>query len=82
MPGYEVVQWFGMLLPANAPKEITTKLHAAIALIARDSQLQKVFTADGIESAPSTNADEFGSFIKSELVKWATVVKQAGITQQ
>ena len=80
MPGYEAVQWFGMLLPANTPKEITARLHGAIALIVKDPQLQKIFTADGIESAPSATPDEFGSFIRSELAKWTKVVKQAGIT--
>jgi tripartite-type tricarboxylate transporter receptor subunit TctC len=82
IPGYEAVQWFGVLLPANTPKEITTRLHAAIALIVKDSQLQKIFTADGLEGSPSASSDEFGSFIRSELVKWAKVVKQAGITSQ
>jgi tripartite-type tricarboxylate transporter receptor subunit TctC len=82
MPGYEAVQWFAMLGPAHMPKEITMRLHAAIGLIVKDSQLQKIFTADGIESAPSATPDELGSFMKSELLKWSKVVKQAGISGQ
>ena len=82
MPGYEAVQWFGMLAPANMPRDITTRLHGALAAIVKDAQLQKIFTADGIESAPSASPAEFGAFIKSELAKWAKVVKDSGITAQ
>jgi tripartite-type tricarboxylate transporter receptor subunit TctC len=82
LPGYEAVQWFGMLLPANTPKEITSKLHGALAVTLKEPQLQKIFVADGMEPAPSATPDDFGSFIRSELAKWAKVVKDAGITAQ
>jgi tripartite-type tricarboxylate transporter receptor subunit TctC len=82
LPGYEAVQWFGLLLPANTPKEITKRLHGAVTVILTEPQLQKVFAADGVETSPSANPDDFGSFIRSELVKWAKVVKDAGITAQ
>ena len=82
LPGYEAVQWFGMLLPAGTPKEVTAKLHAGLTVVLKEPQLQKLFVADGVEPAPSATPEEFGVFIRAELLKWAKVVKTAGITAQ
>jgi tripartite-type tricarboxylate transporter receptor subunit TctC len=82
LPGYDAVQWFGMLLPANTPKDVVARLHSALGVILKEPQLQKIFAADGVEVAPSATPDEFGSFIRAELMKWAKVVKSAGITAE
>jgi tripartite-type tricarboxylate transporter receptor subunit TctC len=79
VPGYEAVQWFGLLAPAATPREIVTKLHAGIVRALQDPDVKKRFIDDGAEATPSSSPEEFGALIRSELVKWAKVVKDAGI---
>ncbi|MGZ8263881.1 MAG: Bug family tripartite tricarboxylate transporter substrate binding protein [Burkholderiales bacterium] len=79
MPGYEAIQWFGMLLPAGTSKDIATRLHAGVVQALNDADMKKLLVADGVEPAPSANPEQFGAFIRSELQKWAKVVKEGGI---
>ncbi len=79
VPGYEAVQWFGLLGPAGMPREIVTKLHAAMVRTLQDPEVKKRFLDQGAEPAPSRSPEEFGAFIRSELAKWAKVVKESGI---
>ncbi len=79
VPGYEAVQWFGLLGPAGMPREIVTRLHAGIVRALQDPDVKKRFIDDGVEATPSGAPEEFGVLVRSELVKWAKVVKDAGI---
>ena len=79
VPGYEAVQWFGQLAPAGTPREVVTKLHAGLVRALQDPEVKKRFIDDGAEATTSSSPEEFGALIRSELVKWAKVVKDAGI---
>jgi tripartite-type tricarboxylate transporter receptor subunit TctC len=79
LPGYEAVQWYGLLAPAGTPREIVSKLHAGVVHALQDPVIRKRFVDDGAEPTPSSTPDEFGAFIRAELAKWAKVVKNAGI---
>ncbi len=79
MPGYEVVQWFGLLAPAGTPRDIVAKLHAGAVRALEDPEMKKRFVEDGMEAAASGSPAEFGALIRSEVKKWAKVVKDAGI---
>lgn len=79
MPGYEAVQWFGLLAPAGTPRDIVTKLHAGVVRALQDREVQRRFVEDGVEATPSGSPEEFGTVIRSELAKWAKVVKDSGI---
>ena len=79
VPGYEAVQWFGLLAPAATPRDIITKLHTGVLKALADPEVKKRFIDDGAEAAPSKAPEEFGALIRSELAKWAKVVKDAGI---
>jgi len=74
VPGHESTQWFGILAPAGTSKEIISKLHAAIAAVARTPKVVEQFAAVGSESIGSSPA-EFAAFIKAEMTKWGKVVK-------
>lgn len=78
-PGYEAVQWFGMLAPANTPRDIVTKLHAALTRALQDPEVKKRFLDDGAEVTPSATPEEYGALIRAEVAKWAKVVRDAGI---
>jgi tripartite-type tricarboxylate transporter receptor subunit TctC len=79
VPGYEAVQWFGLLAPAGTPREVVTRLHAGVVRVLQDAEVRKRFIDDGAEATPSSSPEEFGALIRSELAKWRKVVKDSGI---
>ena len=75
LPGYVVTGWFGLLAPAHAPPAIVERLNAEINRVL--PSLRDRYAELGTELVGGTPA-EFGAFIKSELAKWAQVVKASG----
>ncbi len=78
VPGYEAVQWYGVLAPAGTPGEIITKLHTGVVRALQNPEVNKRLTSDGAEAVGSSPA-EFAVYIRSETEKWAKVIKTAGI---
>ena len=78
VPGYEVVQWFGILAPAGTPHEIVARLHSASIRALQDPQVKQRFLADGGETV-GNSPEEFAAIIRSDLAKWGKLVKAAGI---
>jgi len=78
LPGYEAVQWAGLLAPAGTPREIITRLHKEITAILRAPEVKELLARDSNEVVASS-PEEFAAFIRAEIVKWAKVVKAAGI---
>ncbi len=78
VPGYEVVQWFGILAPAGTPREIITQLHSATVRALQDPLVKQRFLADGAETIGNT-PEEFAAIIRTDLRKWGKLVKAAGI---
>jgi tripartite-type tricarboxylate transporter receptor subunit TctC len=76
--GYEASQWYGVLAPAQTPKEIVTRLHAEIVRILQAPDMKQKLAADGTDPVGSS-PDEFARYIKSELAKWGKVARDAGI---
>lgn len=69
--------WYGMWAPKSTPQPIVQKLSTEIAQITRLPDVRERFLALGAEPVGNT-AEEFAAFTKSELNKWARVVKQSG----
>lgn len=78
-PGYEAVQWFGLLAPAGTPRDIVARLHGAVVQALQDPAIRKRFINDGAEPTPSSSPEAFGKLIQSEVTKWAAVAREAGI---
>ena len=78
VPGYEVNPWFGVLLPAGAAQPLVTRINAEILKVLQLPATRERFAAEGFEAAGNTPA-QFAAYIKSEQVKWAKVIKDAGI---
>jgi tripartite-type tricarboxylate transporter receptor subunit TctC len=78
LPGYESVQWYGMLAPARTPKDIITRLHGDTTRILQQPEIKARFAGDGADPVGST-PEEFSRYIQSELTKWAKVAREAGI---
>ena len=81
LPGFESVQWYGMLAPARSPKEIVTRLHAEMTRILQQPDIKERFAGDGADPVGNT-PEEFARYIQSELIKWAKVAREAGIKQE
>jgi tripartite-type tricarboxylate transporter receptor subunit TctC len=79
LPGYEAVTWFGVLAPAGTPRAIVTQLHTNVARAVNDPLIRKRFIDDGADPSPSASPEAFAALIRSEVRKWAKVIKDAGI---
>ena len=78
VPGYESVQWFGMLVPAGTPRPVIDRLHQEIARSLRAPDMRGRLTSLGLTAVGST-PEEFGAYMRSETEKWAKVIKTMGI---
>jgi len=76
-PGFEARSWFGVLAPANTPKPVIARLHADIVKALQHPDVKQRLTGIGFEIVGSS-PDEFGAYIRSEIKKWAKVVKASG----
>jgi len=76
-PGFEVRGWLGLLAPARTPETIVRKLHLetvkALALADLRAKLADL-ALDAIGNSP----DEFAAAVRSEIPKWAKVIKESG----
>jgi len=78
LKGYDLIAWFAIMAPAGTPKDIVQSLYDVCAKALQKSEIREKFAAIGTDVAPM-NPAQLGTFIKSEIVKWAALVKQAGI---
>lgn len=77
IPGFNFSTWYGMWAPASTPAAIVEKLSSEIGQITRLQEVREKFLSLGAEPVGSTS-DDFSAFNKSELKKWARIVKQSG----
>ena len=75
---FEVVQWFGVFVPAATPPEIVTRLHGAIVRALQDPATRERFTSDGGETVGNTPA-EFAAIVRADHQKWGKVIRETGI---
>ncbi len=78
VPGYESATWYGVVAPSATPRDIVAKLNGEIVAILKQPELRDRLAADGADPWGSTS-DEFSRHLKSEIAKWARVMKAAGI---
>ena len=81
LPGYEAVNWWALIVPAGTPPDIIARLHREISAIQRAPEVLRRFESEAVE-AEQISTPQFSSYIGEETVKWARVVREAGITAQ
>ena len=79
--GYESGAWFGLLAPAGTPKAVVSKLSAETARILKLPDVSKRISELGAEPVGST-PEQFAELIKTEIAKWAKVIKDANVELQ
>lgn len=79
LPGYEAGVWWGLLAPAGTPAAVIDQLHQAVAGSLKTVEIRsRLMLAEGAEVIGNT-PKEFAQFLEKETIKWATVIKTAGI---
>ena len=77
LAGFEALQWFGLLAPAGTPKDILTRLHSEVAKALQLPEVQERLQGLGMQIVGG-GPDQFGSFMRSESVKWGRIVRDSG----
>jgi tripartite-type tricarboxylate transporter receptor subunit TctC len=78
VPGYELEQWWGVVVPAGVPRPIVDKLNAELATVLATPEIKDFTAHEGAEPSPSTS-EVFGQHIDAELRRWTELVARAGL---
>ena len=81
LAGYEYSTWYGMLAPAGTPRGIVSRIHTDLVGQLKSPEVVERFAGQGLDVEAGTPA-EFTAFVKSELEKWRSVVRTAGLRVQ
>ena len=77
LPGFDISTWWGFMAPAGTSKEIVAKWNAEVSRILATPEMKAFFAQQGAEPSP-TSPEAFGAMIKSEITKYAKIVKDSG----
>jgi len=78
LPGYDSGVWYGVLAPAGTPREIVAKLNGEVARALNQPDYRKLLVGNTIEPIGGP-PEQLAQYIRTEMVKWARVVKDAGV---
>jgi tripartite-type tricarboxylate transporter receptor subunit TctC len=78
VPGYDSGVWYALLAPAGTPREIVARLNQEVARALAQPDYRAFLVRNGVEPIGSA-PEELARYIKSELVKWAKVIREAGV---
>ena len=79
--GYEASTWYGVLAPAGTPGPVIQLLSIELGKALRSDEVKGTLSAQGLDLVGST-PEQFAAYIRTEMVKWAKVVKATGMTLQ
>ncbi len=77
VPGYEAAQWYGIIVPAATPDAIVRRLNRDLMKIAQSPDFRARLMKEAT-TVSGTSPEEFGTYLRSEIAKWAKVVKLSG----
>jgi len=77
LKGYETSTWHGVLAPAATPADVVVKLNAEIARTLAQPAVKERLVGQGLDPVGGT-PEQFGAYLKTEISKWAVVVKASG----
>ncbi|MEO8858759.1 MAG: tripartite tricarboxylate transporter substrate binding protein [Burkholderiaceae bacterium] len=79
-PELAVSTWFGILVPAQTPKDIVDKINAEIMRVVTSPEIVEKYKAMGVNPVKAHSADQFAAFLKTDIERWAKVIKSANVT--
>ena len=80
-PELEANAWFGLFAPAKTPRPVVARLNAEVLRALSSPDVKEVLARSSAEAVP-TSPEELAAHVKSELEKWAKVVRDAGLQRQ
>jgi tripartite-type tricarboxylate transporter receptor subunit TctC len=78
LPGFELVAWQGVVAPAGMPRAIVDQLAAQIAKLLADPATREKLTTIALEPWGRSTPDSFAAYIKTEVDRWAVIVRNSG----
>jgi tripartite-type tricarboxylate transporter receptor subunit TctC len=79
VPGFDVASWQMIVAPAKTPAQITGKLHAELLHAVAEPELVRQIISGGMLPMDNPSIEGLSGFVRSEIVRWGAVVKQAGL---
>jgi tripartite-type tricarboxylate transporter receptor subunit TctC len=77
LPGFEASTWYGLFAPKGTPKAIVDKMIAEVEKAINTPELKAIWLANGSDT-PNISGDNFAKLIRSDITRWAGVVKKSG----
>ena len=77
VPGYEVINWFGIFAPKGTPKRIVTRVNTALNEALQSPELAKLLNSRGADAVGGT-PEACAKVVWADFAKWAKVVKESG----
>ena len=77
LQGFEALQWFGLLAPANTPRDVVTRLNAEVGKVLQLPDVQERFRGLGLQIVGGS-AEQFAAFMRAEGTKWGKIVRDSG----
>jgi len=78
VPAYDVLSYFGVLVPARTPPQVVARLHSEIVRVSSLPDVRERYAREGVEPAHETQ-EQFRAYLQSEIAKWARVVRSTGV---
>jgi tripartite-type tricarboxylate transporter receptor subunit TctC len=78
LPGFELVAWQSVVAPAGVPRAIVDQLATQIAKLVADPATRERLAALALEPLTGSTPDSFAAYVKTEVDRWAVVVKNSG----
>ena len=76
--GFDGVQWYGIVGPANLPPAVVTTLNTEINKMLADPELRERLSSEALEPMPMTPA-QFGQYMRDDIAKWTKLAKDRKI---
>ena len=81
VPGFELINWYGLFGPAAIPRPIVNLLHREIVHNLSTPEVQAAFSKDGAEAMPSASPEAFTAVLEKEIKRWEKLVKLPGFAE-
>ena len=81
MPGFVIDQWFGLFVPAGTPRDIVMAVNGATKKALDSKPVRSMFEQEAL-TAVGNSPEEFGALVRSEVVRYAEIIRKGNITAQ
>ena len=78
-PGFEVIAWLGMLVRAGTPKRVINQLNTEIFSFLNSNEGRRLLASGAEPEQDVKTPEQFGEFLKADIVRWAKMIRDAGI---